>query len=215
MHVYSPKWGTSVMQSGQQGVLSRRDGRVGAEDRRFALKAATRQAHDEVEAIVASGKLLASRASYRTFCEASFAARAPIERMLDISGAIAVLPAWPRRRIADALAADIVDLCGAARDVGAPDEVPLTRPEMLGVLYVLEGSALGARLLMTSAASLGLSATFGARHLALQIAEPGAWRDFVATLNAAPLSVADERAMTAAAARTFRAFAAAYRVAVA
>lgn len=51
----------------------------------------------------------------------------------------------------------------------------------LGVLYVLEGSSLGAKLLRRDADKLGFDAHFGARHLAKQ--DSASWKDFVARLD--------------------------------
>ena len=55
----------------------------------------------------------------------------------------------------------------------------------LGLAYVLEGSALGARLLDRQARALGLDAGFGARHLAAQTADLAAWHTFLGALEAA------------------------------
>ncbi|TVP52146.1 MAG: biliverdin-producing heme oxygenase [Halomonas sp.] len=62
----------------------------------------------------------------------------------------------------------------------------------LGWLYVNEGSNLGAAFLLKSAAQLGLSANFGARHLAPSDSGRGLhWRYFTAQLDA--LSLSDEQ----------------------
>lgn len=53
----------------------------------------------------------------------------------------------------------------------------------VGALYVLEGSALGARVLLQRAIVLGLGAGRGARHLAKQAADPSRWRDFLGFLE--------------------------------
>ena len=76
---------------------------------------------------------------------------------------------------------------------------------MVGVLYVLEGSSLGARVLVKAAAEMGLSAEFGARHLFRQAGDRDAWRSFVAMMAAA-LDAPSHDAANA----TFNAFADAY-----
>lgn len=63
----------------------------------------------------------------------------------------------------------------------------------LGWLYVNEGSNLGAAFLLKYATQLGLSANFGARHLAPSDAGRGLhWRYFIAQLDAVPLSSEQE-----------------------
>ncbi|MCO5072786.1 MAG: biliverdin-producing heme oxygenase [Rhizobiaceae bacterium] len=56
----------------------------------------------------------------------------------------------------------------------------------LGMAYVLEGSGLGARILLRRAAKLGLTANYGARHLAKQTNDPARWRSFLTLLDTVP-----------------------------
>lgn len=56
----------------------------------------------------------------------------------------------------------------------------------LGMIYVLEGSGLGARILVKRAAELGLGASYGARHLAAQTEDPARWKSFLALLEGVP-----------------------------
>ena len=51
---------------------------------------------------------------------------------------------------------------------------------LIGVSYVLEGSALGARILVKQAAVLGYDEARGARHLWKQAAGLENWRRFIA-----------------------------------
>jgi heme oxygenase len=60
------------------------------------------------------------------------------------------------------------------------------RTPLLGTLYVLEGSSMGARVLLGNARRLGFSGLFGARHLEQQAAGLHNWRMFIALLEAAP-----------------------------
>lgn len=55
--------------------------------------------------------------------------------------------------------------------------------EFLGCAYVIEGSALGARVLYKRAQELGLHAGHGARHLAEQSATLDNWRAFTGLLE--------------------------------
>ena len=91
---------------------------------------------------------------------------------------------WSLLELAAALRSDLTDL-------GHPAEAVenIIIPELdercfrWGVLYVLEGSALGAVLLSKSAAELGLSDSNGARHLALQTGERKRWPRFAEILD--------------------------------
>ena len=89
---------------------------------------------------------LKKRSDYRQFLAAQAAVWEPLEAWLTRHDIGRVLPDWPRRRRASALAADLAALGGVAdvHDIvmGTP-----SLPAMLGVTYVLEGSRLGARYL--------------------------------------------------------------------
>jgi len=123
---------------------------------------------------------------YRKYLAASYEMRSLLERRLDLSRAGAIWPDWPNRRIADLIAADISDLGGVAT---APEEnvqTTLSTAEQLGVLYLLEGSALGAWVLVKSVAEIGLTASFGARHLFSQAGDGEVWRRFLSVISASP-----------------------------
>lgn len=177
--------------------------------RRFALRDATAAAHARVEGIIGEAGLFQSLRGYRRYLEATYVMRAGLERDLDLSLAARLWPEWPGRRIARLVAQDIEDLGSEPPQLNVRPKAH-DWPEALGVLYVLEGSSLGARLLVRSADELGLSPAFGARHLHAQAGAPHAWRNFVALLDTMPLTPKGERACSAAANATFDAFASAY-----
>jgi heme oxygenase (biliverdin-IX-beta and delta-forming) len=154
------------------------------EDRRFALKRATDAAHTRVEGIIESAGMFQTLDGYRRYLAGSYAARARMEHWLDEAGAEAVWPDWPRRRIAHLIAADIDDLGGIALAARESSPPPLSPAELLGVLYVLEGSSLGARVLVNMTDGLGLSASHGARHLHVQAGDRAAWRSFLSVMSA-------------------------------
>lgn len=185
-----------------------------APNRRFRLRDATAFVHQRLETLAGTGGgasgLFASPSAYLTYLRVMQPVRARLERQLDVSDACAVYGAWPKRRIASLLAADLLDLGGSPEAVLDESPTRLTDAEVLGCLYVLEGSALGARLLARAAAGAGLSAAFGARHLHAQAGSPEAWRSFVAILDAADLDAEGEAACARAAAETFGRFADAY-----
>jgi heme oxygenase len=78
-------------------------------------------------------------------------------------------------------------------------------PTALGWLYVAEGSNLGAAFLIKEAAKLGLSETFGARHLAGAPEGRGLhWKTFTAALDSVDLDEAEEARMIEGARAAFR-----------
>jgi heme oxygenase len=112
---------------------------------RAALRAATREAHERVDAGFARFDL--SRPDhYGAFLQAHARALLPLEAGLEAAGAEDLLPDWPERARSDALEADLEDLglppspSGAVRLVAGD-------PALWGVLYALEGSRLGGRVL--------------------------------------------------------------------
>ena len=159
-----------------------------------------------------SAGMFDDRERYAAYLGATLRAREPVEQALDRAGAEQLFAMWPDRRIAAALRADIADLTGAAAETEeAPPGVPIvnTSAQTFGTLYVLEGSALGARLLKRQAEAIGMSSTFGARHLALQTQTPNAWKKFVELLDAADFDSEQEAECVAAAIATFAVFEAA------
>lgn len=160
-------------------------------DRRFHLRTETAAAHAALDRAVGP---LDGLQAYRRYLLGLYAGRAPIER------AFAAAEPSPSL-LADDMARDIADLGLAAPDLRLfplQDELSAR----LGVCYVLEGSALGARLLLPQAAGLGLGAEYGARHLDRQVRSTG-WQDFLRRLDAAEPYDARRAANAAAAAFRF------------
>lgn len=110
-----------------------------------ALRAATRAAHERVDAAF-GGYDLRDRDSYRDFLTAHAQALLPIEAWLDANGAAKLIPDWAERKRGDALLADLAEIGGAApaTDIFLCDPTP---DDVLGVVYVVEGSRLGGRYL--------------------------------------------------------------------
>jgi len=181
-------------------------GASGESSRRFALKRATDEAHAGLEAIVQSGDMFGSVDGYRRYVAATWAMRDHFERLLDINGAADLWPDWPGRRIAGLAAQDMLDLGVAARPPQINRPSRLTAAELLGVIYVLEGSSLGARILVRMVTALGFSRNFGARHLFAQSDSSSAWRSFISVLDASPQPPCHSTART-----VFGAFADAYQ----
>ncbi|KQY18121.1 hypothetical protein ASD36_05915 [Rhizobium sp. Root1334] len=148
--------------------------------RRTQLRETTSQAHASLDNMVGS---FDSPDTYRHYLRWISAFREAVEDKL----ASAVWPGhgdnWDVEMFSGLIAEDLRDLNVAPQPpVNAPD-MELSRESLLGMLYVLEGSALGARVLYKRAQSLGFDADFGARHLAVQSRRSDRWPAFLAMLE--------------------------------
>lgn len=143
--------------------------------RRMQLREATRAAHQTLDDLIGSWPDLSE---YRRYLAGQRRFRAAID---DLDPAASGL-AWSITPLSAALADDCADLGVRAEPASGALPRPRDPSEALGVCYVVEGSALGARLLHARAAELGLGDGFAARHLAMQ-ASSTRWRDFVDLLE--------------------------------
>lgn len=123
--------------------------------------------------------------SYRRYVRDMSAFRLPLERGLARAALPEMFAGWQPTAVGAQIEGDLDDL-GLSR----PDVVDIAAPtaaeDLLGVLYVLEGSSLGAQLLYRRAQDLGFSDSHGARHLAVQSGGVARWRGFLDVLEAAP-----------------------------
>lgn len=189
------------MKYGENGPAARQD-----ESRRFALKRATDAAHTRVEGIIGAAGMFASLEGYRRYLAGTLAIRTHYEAVADASGAAEFWKLWPKRRVAGLVAQDLADLEGVVPEAHKKAIEVLKPAELLGALYVLEGSSLGARVLSKSVSVFGLSASHGARHLYAQAGEAAIWREFVDMLETSEVAPCH-----ATAARVFDDFADAYQ----
>lgn len=164
---------------------------------RFALREATADVHSQLEEVV--GRLDAPSA-YARYVRGMHAFRTALEPMLPKRSG------WRTTLLCEALADDMDDL-GLAPASPPRLDASVDADWLLGAHYVLEGSALGARVLVKQVAALGFGEEFGARHLWLQARGVG-WGDFVRVLDAQTadvgLAIAGARATFAAAADAMR-----------
>jgi len=152
--------------------------------RHQTLRAATAASHATLDAAVGG---FGSIGEYCRYLAAMHAFRVPVEKTLAASGG-AIGGITPPPMLASALAADMADLGLTAAVPTRPRLAPFLRTPsgLAGALYVLEGSAVGARLLVRRAAALGLGAHHGARHLAAQADDRERWPHFLHALEAMP-----------------------------
>ncbi|MBR0975196.1 MULTISPECIES: biliverdin-producing heme oxygenase [Bradyrhizobium] len=119
---------------------------------RERLRDETAAAHRELDAQLSSFDLTVF-SGYRRFLQASAGALLPLEAALDEAGVARMFPDWPERVRRAAIAADLGRLGSAVQStVSVP---PLTRSGVLGTMYVLEGSRLGAKFLLKTVADAG------------------------------------------------------------
>lgn len=147
---------------------------------RFALRDLTRGDHERLDALVGE---FSDTDAYERYLEGMAVFRGAIERALENVDYPESFGSWRPSFIFRQLEQDLKDLGRDAPDASLLFDLPDDEDGLLGVLYVLEGSALGARLLVRRAAALGFSADQGARHLAAQTSRPESWGNFVALLD--------------------------------
>ena len=112
---------------------------------RSLLRDATAEAHALLDAKLGSLNLC-TVTGYRRFLEINAAALLPLEASLERAGVRAILPDWGDRARAEAILTDLARLGGKPGRLNAPELTD--RSAMLGTLYVLEGSRLGAAYLL-------------------------------------------------------------------
>lgn len=170
---------------------------------RSSLRAATAADHGRVDAFFRNG--LRDARDYRVYLRGLHAALSGVSPSLDAVLAGSRWDGFPQQDRIDALAADLDALSLSPLAMSRPPQVS-TIAAAAGVLYVMEGSSLGARLLVEDARGLGWTADTGASFLHLHSGDGAAlrWRAFVARLEASRFEDdGGEDAMMAAAAATF------------
>lgn len=161
-----------------------RETRLPADSLRHILRAGTSALHHQLDNAVGE---FDSRRSYADYVQKTHRFRAAIEAELGSEDEAE----WNVDPVADLAANDLGDLGVATLADARFSMSNLTQASRLGALYVLEGSSLGARLLLRRAESLGLSADFGARHLAQQASDHQRWRSFLDQLESVPAELQD------------------------
>jgi heme oxygenase len=149
---------------------------------RHLLREATADLHREIDERF-SGPFGTDRTAYQAFLGALARAVLPLEAALEAGGVGALLPDWTARRRSPALAADI-----SALGLDLPASAGLTEirgePLQFGTLYVLEGSRLGAKLLLRRVLGHPDPVVRGATHYLSHGADRDLWRPFVDRLEA-------------------------------
>lgn len=146
--------------------------------RRHALRLATRGLHGKLDGLIGR---FSDLGAYSSYLLVSTAFRASVEAELQPEAVRAA--GLSPLSLVEELHRDRRDL--GLTEAAGPTEAGLGchRSAHLGALYVLEGASMGARVLMADAERIGLSGSFGARHLARQVAAAGRWPRFLLHLE--------------------------------
>jgi len=130
---------------------------------RHLLRSATATDHAEVDSCFAMmiGRGLAG---YTEFLQLSAAAIVPLEAALSEANVERILPDWKNRSRGASLRADLADLGLSVPSAARPPSLG-GDANQFGVLYVLEGSRLGAKVLIRLLASPGLQTLRPLRYL--------------------------------------------------
>lgn len=152
------------------------------QSRRNVLRQLTSQNHEALEELVGP---IESLADYKRYLIGISGFRLPLER--DFSEVVfpEFFGVWRPQQIGDLLIQDAADLELVVKVTKSVSELD-SAETMLGKLYVLEGSSLGANIILKQVATVGLNAEYGARHLARQTCNPTRWRQFIEILDQHP-----------------------------
>jgi heme oxygenase (biliverdin-IX-beta and delta-forming) len=173
---------------------------------RARLREACAEPHRELDAQLGALDLRLQH-DYRTFLEIVAAALLPLEAALVSAGVSRMFPDWARRSRSEAILADIAQLDGIVRPSSRPEA--LGSGGILGTMYVLEGSRLGARVLLRRALESRCIEVRDARAFLSHGIGSDFWQSFNATLELHGARLNDHRPIVRAARRAFDLFAAA------
>ena len=171
------------------------------------LNQITNEPHQKLDALVKAHKPFDDVASFARFVVAQYLFQSELKALYTDPALKEIVPDLPERCRAEQAKADLADL---NTEVPAPVAGAVNSPskaEALGWIFVSEGSKLGAAFLIKRAVGLGLSDTFGARHLG----EPAGgraegWKSFIRTLDGLELTAEEEAGLDKGAVAAFERF---------
>jgi len=157
------------------------------------LNQITNAPHTKLDALVKAHAPFETQANFARFVVAQYLFQSELVALYNDAELNQIIPDLAARCRAEAAKLDLADL---DTEIPAPVAGAVNNPskaEALGWLFVSEGSKLGAAFLIKRAVGLGLSETFGARHLG----EPAGgraegWKSFVRTLDSLQFSAEEE-----------------------
>ncbi|MCX7081539.1 MAG: biliverdin-producing heme oxygenase [Pseudomonas sp.] len=157
------------------------------------LNQITHSPHTRLDALVKAHAPFETLTNFAPFVVAQYLFQSELVAMYNDAELITIVPDLPARCRAEQAKADLADLETDVPAAIAGAVKNPTKAEALGWIFVSEGSKLGAAFLIKRAVGLGLSDTFGARHLG----EPAGgraegWKSFIKTLDGLELSAEEE-----------------------
>lgn len=160
------------------------------------LNQITNEPHTKLDALVKAHAPFETQANFARFVVAQYLFQSELVALYNDAELNQIIPDLAARCRAEAAKLDLADL---DTEIPAPVAGAVNNPskaEALGWLFVSEGSKLGAAFLIKRAVGLGLSETFGARHLG----EPAGgraegWKSFTRTLDCLAFSAEEEAAV--------------------
>jgi heme oxygenase (biliverdin-IX-beta and delta-forming) len=172
------------------------------------LREATHEMHERLDKSIMMHKAFESLARYGLFVQVQHQFHREIDALYSNQVLDKLLPDLSGRRRFDLIERDLADLRVTVPSLDAlPAFASSTEadvPTALGWLYVAEGSNLGAAFLLKEVRKLGLSETFGARHLAGAPEGRGLhWKTFTVALDGASLTDPEEERVIAGARTAF------------
>jgi heme oxygenase (biliverdin-IX-beta and delta-forming) len=179
-----------------------------ASNRAARLKETTHETHDRLDKSIMAHRPFENQARYGLFLKVQHQFHREIDVLYSNPLLDKLLPNLAGRRRFDLIKQDLADLgIAAPSSERAPifaNSADVDLPTALGWLYVAEGSNLGAAFLLKAAQGLGLSETFGARHLAAAPEGRGLhWKTFSAALDGVSLTGSEEERVVTAAQAAF------------
>ncbi|MBD1550971.1 biliverdin-producing heme oxygenase [Pseudomonas typographi] len=171
------------------------------------LNRAIHAPHQQLDALVKSYTPFDSREHFAHFVVAQYRFQRALQPLYRDPRLVALIPDLAERCRAQQAADDLIDLGIEIPPAEADTLGDLPVAAALGWLFVSEGSKLGAAFLIKRAAALGLSESFGARHLG----EPAGgraegWKRFTRMLDGLALSEHEDTLAEHAAGAAFERF---------
>lgn len=164
---------------------------------RQLLRSATAALHAEVDGRF-SGPFDTDKNAYTAFLRTLARAVPPLEHALEQGGVERLLPDWRSRRRSDALQRDL-DLLGVRAPVALSVDATRDEARLFGRLYVLEGSRLGASLLVKRVRASTNPTVRAATNYLSHGTGADFWRGYLQRLeNSEAVAAAPERAMLGA-----------------
>ncbi|MGD8176921.1 biliverdin-producing heme oxygenase [Marinimicrobium sp. ARAG 43.8] len=163
-----------------------------AASRSERLAEVTDQLHEHLHTLVAAAAPFSQKDRYIQWLKVQYRFQsriAPLYQWVASDSQFAL----PERGRLKHVEQDLTDLRQPLPDAVEADPTANTLPKALGWLFVSEGSTLGAAILLKRASQLGMTETFGARHLAPAPEGRGRhWKAFISALNELPFNDAEE-----------------------